>query len=112
MYFSGIIDRYLTGMGFFLLLHSIAVTVAIPFPSQYKELSIIETAIASCTRAALLDFYSFPPSNAIILAMRRYFFPRSLRSKSFFPSNSVPYTSSGHFELGMQSKQSDEVGMV
>ncbi|RUP23128.1 hypothetical protein BC936DRAFT_139043 [Jimgerdemannia flammicorona] len=80
---------YLTGTGLCLLLHIITMLVIIPFPlPKYKALNVAGTGIATSFRALLLVFYSTPPSNDIILRIRRMFFPSSFRGSKVNDVNS------------------------
>ncbi|RUS19907.1 hypothetical protein BC937DRAFT_86728 [Endogone sp. FLAS-F59071] len=99
---------YLAGMGFFLLVHIITICAVIPFPTDtYKELSIIDGAISTFIRMALLDFYSFPPSKRVIILMRNKWFPHSMGG-AIVPIRAT--TASDQFELHMSpgTKLKDE----
>ncbi|RUS25311.1 hypothetical protein BC938DRAFT_472344 [Jimgerdemannia flammicorona] len=75
--------------GLCLLLHIITMLVIIPFPlPKYKALNVAGTGIATSFRALLLAFYSTPPSNDIILCIRRMFFPSSFRGSKVNDVNS------------------------
>ncbi|RUS21716.1 hypothetical protein BC937DRAFT_91711 [Endogone sp. FLAS-F59071] len=70
---------YLSGMAILILLNLIPLTISTIYALQLnKEISVKTETLFLFLRMAMLDFYSIPPSNKIILAIRRKFFPNSI----------------------------------